>query len=141
MSHSKQLGETHREIASELDIRSGRHGTGDPALRWEVARVRRLGRQVNCVIVLAHPKLRPARKREHWASHRGRTNSSPALVFLAPASSSPSCDQADIQLVFGAVTAQPVENRLARPIRSPPSSRRACAVRWSQVIHRFPPLL
>ena len=42
---------------------------------------------------------------------------------------------------FGAVTAQPVENRLARPIRSPPSSRRACVARWSQVIHRYPPLL
>ena len=89
----------------------------------------------------AHPKLRPARKREHWASDRGRINSSRALLFLAPATSSPKCDQADILLVFGAVTAQPLENRLARPIRSPPSSRRAYAVRWSQVIHRNPPLL
>ena len=49
--------------------------------------------------------------------------------------------QANTLLVFGAVTAQPMENRLARPIRSPPSSRRACVVRWSQVIHRYPPLL
>ena len=72
---------------------------------------------------------------------RGRTKSSQALVFLAPASSSPSCDQANIHLVCGAVVAQPVENRLARPIRSPPSSRRACVARWSQVIHRYPPLL
>ena len=30
-----------------------RHGTGDPALRWEVARVWRLGRQVSYVIVSA----------------------------------------------------------------------------------------
>jgi hypothetical protein len=72
---------------------------------------------------------------------RGRTKSSQALVFLAPASSSPSRDQANIQLVCGAVTAQPVENQLARPIRSPPSNRRACVARWSQVIHRYPPLL
>jgi hypothetical protein len=72
---------------------------------------------------------------------RGETKSSQALVFLAPASSSPSCDQAHIQLVCGAVMAQPVENRLARPIRSPLSSRRACVARWSQVIHRYPPLL
>ena len=73
---------------------------------------------------------------------RGKTKSSQALVFLAPASSSPSShDQANILLVCGAVMAQPVENRLARPIRSPPSSRRACVARWSQVIHRYPPLL
>src|SRR5207244_11133795 len=51
---------------------------------------------------------------------RGITKSSQALVFLAPASSSPSCDQARILLVYGAVTALPLENRLARPIRSPP---------------------
>ena len=72
---------------------------------------------------------------------RGITKSSQALVFLAPASSSPSYDQASILLVYGAVTAQPVENRLARPIRSPPSRRRACVARWSQIIHRYPPFL
>jgi len=72
---------------------------------------------------------------------RGITKSSQALVFLVPASSSPSCDQASILLVYGAVTAQPVENRLTRPIRSPPSRRRACVARWSQVIHRYPPFL
>ena len=72
---------------------------------------------------------------------RGITKSSQALVFLAPASSSPSCDQARILLVYGAVTAQPLENRLARPIRSPPSRRRACVARWSQIIHRYPPFL
>ena len=44
-------------------------------------------------------------------------------------------------LVFGVVTTQPVENRLARPIGNPPSSRRACLARWSQVIHRYPPLV
>ena len=37
----------------ELDVRSGRYSTGDPALRWEVARVWRLGRQVSYVIVSA----------------------------------------------------------------------------------------
>jgi len=72
---------------------------------------------------------------------RGITKSSQALVFLAPAPSSPLCDQASILLVYGAVTAQPVENRLARPIKSPPSRRRACVARWSQVIHRYPPFL
>ena len=49
---------------------------------------------------------------------------------------------ADNLLVFGAVTAQPVENRLTRSIRNPPSSRRAYyVVRWSEIIHRYPPLL
>ena len=80
-------------------------------------------------------------KARYRTTDRGKTKSSQALVFLVPASSSPSRDQASIQLVCGAVTAQPVENRLARPIRSPPSSRRACVARWSQVIHRYPPLL
>ena len=72
---------------------------------------------------------------------RGKTKSSPALMFLAPASSSPSCHQTHNQLASGAITAQPVENPLARPIRSPPSSRRVCVARWSQIIHRYPPLL
>jgi hypothetical protein len=80
-------------------------------------------------------------KGRYRTTDRGKTKSSQALVFLAPASSSPSCDQANIQLVCGTVVAQPVENRLARPIRSPPSRRRACVARWSQVIHRYPPLL
>ena len=118
-----------------------KNNTDDPALRWEVVRMWRLGRQVSYVIVAAQQKLRPARQLEHWAADRGSTNTSQALVFLVPASSSPSRDQASIQLVCGAVTAQPVENQLARPIRSPPSSRRACVARWSQVIHRYPPLL
>jgi hypothetical protein len=38
-------------------------GTGDPALKWEVARVWRLGRQINYVIVSAQSTLRPARKK------------------------------------------------------------------------------
>ena len=80
-------------------------------------------------------------KGRYRTTDRGKTISSQVLVFLAPASSSPSWDQANIQLVCGAVVAQPVENRLARPIRSPPSRRRACVARWSQVIHRYPPLL
>ena len=80
-------------------------------------------------------------KARYETTDRGKTKSSQALVFLAPASSSPSPDQANTQLVCGAVTAQPVENRLARPIRSPPSSWRACLARWSQIIHRYPPLL
>jgi hypothetical protein len=36
-------------------------GTGDLALRWEVARVWRLGRQTNYVIVSAQYTLSPAR--------------------------------------------------------------------------------
>jgi hypothetical protein len=80
-------------------------------------------------------------KARYRTTDRGKAKSSQALVFLAPASSSPSRDQANTQLVCGAVTAQPVENRLARPIRSPPSSWRACLARWSQIIHRYPPLL
>jgi hypothetical protein len=69
---------------------------------------------------------------------RGKTKSSQAFVFLAPASSSPSPDQTHNQLASGAITAQPVENRLARPIRSPPLSRRVCMARWSQVIQSLP---
>mgnify|MGYP001593814836 CR=1 FL=1 len=42
-------------------------------------------------------------------------------MFLAPASSSPLHGQDITLLVYGAVTAQPVENRLARPISNPPS--------------------
>jgi hypothetical protein len=72
---------------------------------------------------------------------RGKTTSSQAFVFLAPASSSPSPAQTHNQLASGAITAQPVENPLARPIRSPPSNRRVCVARWSQVIHRYPPFL
>jgi hypothetical protein len=72
---------------------------------------------------------------------RGKAKSSQAFVFLAPASSSPSPDQTHNQLASGAITAQPVENALARPIRSLPSSRRVCMARWSQIIHRYPPFL
>jgi hypothetical protein len=92
----------------------------------------------NCLGPAKTETLATARFR---TTDRGKTKSSQALVFLAPASSSPSRDQANIQVVCGAVTAQPWENRLARPIRSPPSSRRARVARWSQVIHRYPPLL
>ena len=45
------------------------------------------------------------------------------------------------QLDSGAITARPVENPLARPIRSLLLSRRACTARWSQIIHRYPPFL
>ena len=96
------------------------------------------GQLCNCLGPVKAETRATARYR---TTDRGKTKSSQALVFLAPASSSPSCDQANIQLVCGAVTAQPVENQLARPIRSPPSNRRACVARWSQVIHRYPPLL
>jgi hypothetical protein len=92
----------------------------------------------NC---LGPVKTETRARARYRTTDRGRTKSSQALVFLVPASSSPSRDQAHIQLVCGAVMAQPVENQLARPIRSPPSSRRACVARWSQVIHRYPPLL
>ena len=40
--------------------------------------------------VSAQVKLRPARRLEHWTTDRGSMNTSQALVFLAPASSSPS---------------------------------------------------
>ena len=122
-----------------FSILQTRHGR--PCTRWEVARSWRLGRQVSYVIVSAQLTLRPARQLKHWAADRGKTTSSQALMFLAPASSSPGRKSASNLLVFGAVTTQPVENRLARPIRNPPSSRRACVARWSQVIHRYPPLL
>src|SRR5205085_12591553 len=36
---------------------------------------------------------------------------------------------------------EPVENRLARPIRSPSSSRRVCMARWSQIIQLLPSFL
>jgi len=49
--------------------------------------------------------------------------------------------QADIQLVFCAVMAQPAEVRLVRPTRNPPSHRRAWRTRWSRVVHIHPPLL
>jgi len=96
------------------------------------------GQLCNCLGPVKTEARATARYR---TTDRGKTKLSQALVFLAPASSSPSRDQANILLVCGAVMAQPVENRLARPIRSPPSSRRACVARWSQVIHRYPPLL
>lgn len=38
-------------------------------------------------------------------------------------------------------TARPVENRLARPTRSPPSPRWARQTRWRGVVHIQPPLL
>ena len=95
-------------------------------------------RLCNC---LGPVKIETRARARYRTTDRGKTTSSQALVFLVPASSSPSRDQANILLVCGAITAQPVENRLARPIRSPPSSRRACVARWSQVIHRYPPLL
>jgi hypothetical protein len=72
---------------------------------------------------------------------RGKTKSSQAFVFLAPASSSPSPDQIHNQLASGAITAQPVENLLARLIRSLPLSRRVCMARWSQVIQSLPSFL
>lgn len=34
--------------------------------------------------------------------------------------------------------AQPVENQLVRPMKRPPSDRRACRARWSSVVHRLP---
>src|SRR5207247_3615680 len=80
-------------------------------------------------------------KARYRTTDRGKTKSSQAFVFLAPASSSPSCHQTHNQLASGAITAQSVENRLARPIRSPPSSRRVCVARWSQVIHFYRHLL
>jgi len=49
---------------------------------------------------------------------------------------------AGVQLVNGAVTAQPVEDRLARPTRNPPSPRWARRTRWRGVVHiSTPPLL
>jgi hypothetical protein len=114
------------------------NGTGDLVGGRPCVALRTPDRLCNCLGPV-QPETRA--KGRYRTTDRGKTKSSQALVFLAPASSSPSCDQANIQLVCGAVVAQPVENRLARPIRSPPSRRRACVARWSQVIHRYPPLL
>jgi hypothetical protein len=86
------------------------------------------------------PILSPPNARDR-TTDRGITTSSQALVFLAPASSTPSPDQTHNHLASGAITAQSVENPLARPISSLPLSRRACMARWSQVIHRYPPFL
>jgi len=49
--------------------------------------------------------------------------------------------QADILLVFCALAAQPLEIRLTRPTRNPPSHRRVWQTRWSRVVHVHPPLL
>jgi hypothetical protein len=46
--------------------------TGDPALRWEVARVWRLGRRFSYGFVSAQLKLRPARQLKHWALIGGK---------------------------------------------------------------------
>jgi hypothetical protein len=48
------------------------NSTGDPALRWEVARVWRLGRRVSYGFVSAQLKLRPARQAGHWALIGGK---------------------------------------------------------------------
>ena len=48
------------------------NSTGDPALRWEVARVWRFGRRVSYRFVSAQLKLRPARQAGHWALIGGK---------------------------------------------------------------------
>jgi hypothetical protein len=48
------------------------NSTGDPALRWEVARVWRLGRRVSYRFVSAQLKLRPARQARCWALIGGK---------------------------------------------------------------------
>ena len=48
------------------------NSTGDPALRWEAARVWRLGRRVSYRFVSAQPKLRPARQARRWALIGGK---------------------------------------------------------------------
>jgi hypothetical protein len=79
----------------------------------------RLGRQVSYVIVAAQLKLRPARQPEHWAADRGSTNTSQALVFLTPASSSPRWKQASNRLVFlcryGTASGEPASTTDQKP--------------------------
>ena len=98
-----------------------RTGTGDLALWWEVARGRRLGRRnCNCDVAARKTRAKPG----HASFQSWETSSIPGTCVPRAAADSP-IEQADIQLVYGAVTAQPAEIRLARPTRNPPSHRRA----------------
>ena len=78
-----------------------------------------------CVIVSAQRKLRPARQLEHWATNRGGNDIIPGACVPRASVEFSIWKLAKNLLVFGAMTTQPVENRLARPISNPPSSRRA----------------
>ncbi len=81
-------------------------------------------RTPDVLFVFSRP-ARPARREAMPMSSRGRRRQSQALVFLVSATGSPVRATAHIRLVCGAVMAQPVENRLTRPTRHPPSHRRA----------------
>jgi hypothetical protein len=122
-----------------------RHGTGDPALVYEIARSWRLGRQVIYVNCLGPANTEARTTARALGADRGETPSSQALMpgaYVPRASVEFSKMEVGLYLlVFGVVMTKPVENRLARPIRNPPSNRRACVAWWSQVIHRYPPLL
>jgi len=79
-------------------------------------------------------------KQGHASFQSWETSSIPGTRVPRAAADTPA-SQAAIQLVYGAITAQPAEIRSARPTRNPPSQRRAWRARWSRVVHIHPPLL
>lgn len=103
--------------------------TGDLALRWEVARDRRLGRHIPINFVDS-----TTRSRERASGFpSGETHMVPGacvprgLEFLHIHS----CYPVGLQCH----EAQPVKEQSARPTRNRPSARRAFLVRWSQFFH------
>jgi len=68
MGHGKFVGKRLTRQAENRQVRRANfftacwNTTGDPALRWEVARVWRLGRRFSYGFVSAQLKLRPARQ-------------------------------------------------------------------------------
>ena len=94
---------------------NSQNGTGDLALWWEVARNRRLGRR-NCNHVVAARKTRANLGHANFQSWE--TSSIPGACVPRAAADSPVV-QADIRLVCGALTAQPVEIRASATDEKP----------------------
>jgi hypothetical protein len=134
-----EKGRRSSAAVSAADSRGGKSGageeivagntTGDLALRWEVARDRRLGRQIP--INFVESKTRSRERASGFPS--GETRMVPgacvprALAFLHIRS----CYPVGLQCH----EAQPVKKPSARPTRNRPSARRAVLVRWSEFFH------